>query len=60
MTLEQIEATNEAIDILQNHVDHATNAGRWLTLPAVAKQIRVSAWLKLEAESRKALTGVKG
>ncbi len=59
MTLEQIEATNEAIAILQNHVDGSTAVGRWLTIPGVGKSIRVSAWLRLEQQAREALTGGK-
>jgi hypothetical protein len=57
VSAEQIAATLEAIAVLQTHVDGSAAAGRWLELSDTAKDIRVSAWQRLKAEVRAALTG---
>jgi hypothetical protein len=49
MTRAQIDATLDAIAILESF-------GAWLELSSVAKQIRVSAWIRLQGEVRRALT----
>ncbi len=59
MNAEQIAAALEAIELLQNHVDGSAAAGRWLELSDTAKDIRVSAWLRLKSEVRSALTGAE-
>lgn len=63
MTAEQMAATSEASELLRTHVDRYRDARGCLVyqdyssiLPA-AQEIRCSAWMKLENEVRRALTG---
>lgn len=63
MTAEQMAATSEASELLRTYVDRYKDERGQSTyqdydsiLPA-AQEIRCSAWMKLENEVRRALTG---